>query len=75
MLNWFKKGNSGIKVSTNINCASCVAKVKPFLDEDNRIDTWEVDTLDPKKVLAVKGSISLEELAALITKAGYTIKQ
>lgn len=75
MLKWFKKEKPGIKVSTNINCASCVAKIKPFLDEDQRIDSWEVNTDDPKKTLVVQGSISLEELAAIITKAGYIIKQ
>lgn len=75
MLNWFKKEKTGIKVCTNINCGSCVAKVKPFLDEDTRIDSWEVDTVTPKKTLHVKGSISLEELSALLQKAGYQIKE
>jgi len=74
MLNWFKKEKKGIAVSTNINCGSCVAKVKPFLDEDSRIRSWEVNTVDPKKILSVEGSISEAELSALITKAGYIIK-
>lgn len=74
MLNWFKKEKKGLSVSTNINCASCVAKVKPFLDEDSRIESWDVDTVDPKKILHIKGAISESELSALLTKAGYIIK-
>jgi copper chaperone len=75
MFHWFKKSTSDLQVSTNINCASCVAKVKPYLDEDQRINTWKVNTEDPKKMLSVQGSISRDELNALITKAGYRIKE
>jgi copper chaperone len=75
MFHWFRKSTSKFQVSTNINCASCVAKVKPYLDQDQRIKAWDVNTEDPKKMLSVQGSISRHELNTLINKAGYRIKE
>ena len=40
---------------TNLNCGSCVAAVKPYLDSDPAIRRWAVDTADPDKVLTVEG--------------------
>ncbi len=52
-----------LKFKTDLNCASCVKAVKPFLDNDDDISDWSVDTDSPEKVLTVTGrKISVEEI-------------
>ena len=63
-----------IKLKTNINCAGCIAKVTPFLNENKAIQSWEVDIQNPNKVLTVKGNITQEELVAVVQKAGFKVK-
>ncbi len=38
-----------LKFKTNINCGSCVAAVKPHLDNATDIISWSVDTENPDK--------------------------
>ena len=33
-----------LKFKTNIECPSCEARVKPFLDKKEGIVSWQVDT-------------------------------
>ena len=40
-----------IQYKTNINCASCLQSVTPFLNDLDNIDTWKVDTDNPDKIL------------------------
>lgn len=71
----FLKNKKEIKLKTNINCGTCVANVKPFLDAEERIEEWSVDTNSPDKILKVKGeNISKEEVEKIIQKAGYKVK-
>jgi copper chaperone len=42
-----------LKFKTNIKCSGCVAKVTPHLDGVEGIEKWEVDVLNPNKVLTV----------------------
>lgn len=60
-----------IRLKTNINCGSCIKAVTPFLDRDDRINSWKVDTDSPEKILTVEGDISAEEVAGLVTAAGF----
>jgi len=63
-----------IKLKTNINCGGCIAKVTPFLDslKGKDIDSWQVDTDSPEKVLTVTGSDLTPELVVqTIAKAGF----
>jgi copper chaperone len=61
-----------LQLKTNINCSGCVAKVTPFLDSDQRIAKWSVDTLHPRKLLTVEtGSMTPEELTDLLARAGF----
>lgn len=62
---------------TNINCNNCVAKVKPFLNQVETIDTWQVDTNNPDKILSVSGEDELTptEVIEAVQKAGFTIQQ
>jgi copper chaperone len=65
-----------LKFKTNINCSACVAKAKPFLDSVENIQSWEVDTANPEKILTVQGDdIKAGQVVAHVKKAGYTIEE
>jgi copper chaperone len=60
---------------TNINCGGCVAKVTPFLDTTNGIETWNVDTTNKDKILLViANGISKNEIMETVQKAGFKIE-
>jgi len=60
---------------TNINCSNCVAKVTPFLDAETSISKWEVDTVNPEKILTIKGDgITSEKIIQIVKQAGYKIE-
>lgn len=62
------------KYRTNLNCGSCVAAVKPHLDNDPAIHHWSVNTADPNKVLTVEGEdISTENVEKDVAKAGFKV--
>ncbi len=59
---------------TNLNCGSCVAAVKPYLDGDPAIRRWAVDTADPNKVLTVEGEgVSAELVERDVASAGFKV--
>ncbi len=60
-----------IKFKTNINCGSCIKTVTPFLNKIFEIESWEVDTDNPDKILTVKGDITSEEVIEVLKEAGY----
>ena len=65
---------STTKFKTNLNCGSCVSKVKPALDADPMIENWSVDTGTPAKILTVAGeSISRESLVQHFDQAGFRL--
>jgi copper chaperone len=60
---------------TNINCSGCIAKVTPFLDTTNGIETWTVDTTNRDKILSVTANgISKSEIIDTVQKAGFKIE-
>jgi hypothetical protein len=62
------------KYKTNLNCGSCVAAMKPYLDNNPAIHHWSVDTADPNKVLTVEGNdISTELVGKDVAKAGFKV--
>lgn len=61
--------------TTNINCSGCVAKVKPHLDAASEIQTWEVDTENPEKVLSIETSLSSDEVMEIVKAAGFRIEE
>ncbi|NLA24435.1 MAG: hypothetical protein GX879_05655 [Bacteroidales bacterium] len=64
------------KFKTNINCGGCLASIKPHLEAEQRIVTWEVDLNDNDKILTVQAQeISKEEIIEIVTKAGYRIEE
>lgn len=63
-----------LKYKTNLNCGSCVAAVKPHLDNDPTIRRWSVDTADPNKVLTVEvETISTENVEKDMASAGFKV--
>jgi copper chaperone len=42
--------------STTIKCQGCIDKVTPVLNQMSDIQSWEVDTQHPEKVLTVQSS-------------------
>lgn len=57
---------------TNINCSGCVAAVKPALNENIDIKEWNVDTVNPNKILTIKTE-NLHEgnIKEIVQKAGF----
>lgn len=61
-----------MKFKTNINCGACVSKVTPVLDGNEQVEKWDVDTVNPDKILTVEGAnIDEEELVHSLKKVGY----
>jgi copper chaperone len=64
-----------LKFKTNINCSGCVANVTPYLNGNENIKKWEVDTANPEKILSVEADqIDEKEVMELVQKAGYKIE-
>lgn len=63
------------KFKTNINCGTCVANVTPHMNGEGSIESWEVDTTNPDKVLTVSGeNLTKEQVKETVEKAGYLIQ-
>jgi len=61
-----------LKFKTNVNCGHCIAKITPFMDGEEKISEWNVDTVNPDKILVVKGEKIDEQLVLdTLAKAGY----
>jgi hypothetical protein len=59
---------------TNLNCGSCVAAVKLYLDAEKSIRRWSVDTSRPEKPLRVEGdAISDAVIDRLVGQAGFKV--
>jgi len=64
-----------LKFKTNIKCMGCVAKFTPYIQDQEGVESWEVDTTNPDKILTVKGDISPEEVEAMVKQAGFEVKE
>ncbi|MEN7547678.1 heavy-metal-associated domain-containing protein [Rapidithrix thailandica] len=63
------------KFKTNINCSSCVAKVTPFMEKLDGINSWNVDTANQDKVLEVSSdSVSEGQIIDKVKEAGFKIE-
>lgn len=61
---------------TNINCNKCKSAVSFFLDNESRINKWDVDLESPDKVLRIEGeNIDSKEIIELINIAGFKIEE
>lgn len=60
------------KFKTNIKCGGCLAKVTPNLNAVEGIEKWEVDILNPNKVLTViSDTDKTEEIRKVVEKSGF----
>ncbi len=61
-----------LKFKTNIQCTNCLAKVTPKLDEQNEIESWNVDLQDPERTLTVNTeNLEPEAIKKAVLKAGF----
>ncbi len=61
-----------LKFKTNINCGGCVSKVTPFLDKQEGVDAWKVDTNNADKILTIESNGATEdEVKATLQKIGF----
>ena len=66
-----------LSFKTNINCNNCVAKVKPFLNQIENIENWQVDINNADKILSVSGEeeLNAEEVIEAVQNAGFSIEK
>jgi len=61
-----------LKFKTNINCGGCVSKVTPFLNQQKGVESWEVDTANPDKILTIESDGTTEEdVRATLQNVGF----
>lgn len=61
-----------LKFKTNIQCTNCLAKVTPKLNEQNEIESWNVDLQDPERTLTVNTeNLEPEAIKKAVLKAGF----
>jgi copper chaperone len=65
---------TAMKFKTNINCGGCIAAAKPYLDNLEGMESWDVDTNDPQKPLTIEGTVSQEQVVEAVQEAGYHIE-
>ena len=57
---------------TNIKCSGCVATITPHLNEEKDIRKWEVDTVNPDKILTIEAEkLNEDQLRNIVEKAGF----
>jgi copper chaperone len=61
-----------IQFKTNIKCEGCVATVTPFLNAEENIEAWKVNTENPDKILSVSGTnLDPQRVENVLQKAGF----
>lgn len=60
-----------LKFKTNINCMGCVGSVRPFLEQEPKIEDWKVAIENPDKILTVTTDLEGEDIKKLVEKAGF----
>lgn len=64
---------STLKFKTTIKCSGCLANTTPHLNAVEGIEKWEVDIMNPSKILTVETAGATErDVIAAVEKAGYT---
>ena len=61
-----------LQFKTNINCGGCLKAVSPALNGEKAIESWQVDTANPSKLLTVSTDLSAAQVVALVADAGFT---
>jgi copper chaperone len=65
-----------LKFKTTIKCSGCLAKVTPFLNNENSIEKWNVNIDSPEKTLTVEtNETDGEKIIEAVKKAGFQIEK
>jgi copper chaperone len=60
---------------TNINCGGCIEKITPYLNGNQKISKWNVDTANPSKILTIEtDSLSERDICEIVRQGGFTAK-
>lgn len=59
-----------LKFKTNLKCEGCKNAVRPFLNQIDAINSWDVDLSHNDKILTLEANtISVDEIAAQVKEA------
>jgi len=59
-----------LKFKTNLKCAGCMYAIKPYMDNLEGIDSWDVDLDSPDKIVkVVTNTATADEIKEAIEKA------
>ena len=65
-----------LKFKTNIECPSCEARVKPFLDKKEGIVSWQVNTDHEDKILIVEtDTLDAKDVIKTIKRTGFVAEE
>lgn len=66
-----------LKFKTNIKCGGCIAAVTPALDSLKGVAKWEVDTVNPDKILTLqaKEGLTTSEVISTLKGKGYNAEK
>ncbi len=65
-----------LKFKSNINCTGCLSKVRPVLDNEEKIETWEVNLQSDDRVLTVKtNDMEVKEVQEKLAEVGFEAKE
>lgn len=56
---------------SNINCGGCIAKITPFLEKVDQIQSWEVDIQNIDKILTIESELAEGEIIKVVEEAGF----
>lgn len=68
-----------LRFKTNLKCAGCMYAIKPYMDNIEGIQAWDVDLNSPDKIVEVKTETADPEqirkaIEKGISEAGYTVE-
>ena len=59
-----------LKFKTNLKCEGCKNAVRPFLNQIDAINSWDIDLTHNDKILTLKANtLSEDEIAAQVKEA------
>lgn len=66
-----------IKFKTNFKCQGCINTAKPYLEQLENIESWNVEDKKDHKELVITASDSLdkEDVKRAVSQAGYSAEE
>ena len=60
-----------MKFKTNLSCNGCVASLRPKMQEEKKIESWEMDLENEDKILTVHGDLTASEVLEILDGVGF----